>query len=109
MNYNVKTIDVFEKQAKRLLKKYASFKGDLAQLINSLKEDPGQGSSLGNGCFKIRFAIASKGKGKRGSARAITTIMISEKIVYLLSVYDKGEKETISDKELKTLLKHIPI
>lgn len=109
MNYEVKTIEIFEKQARRLSKKYVSFKDDLAQLINDLKENPRQGSDLGNGCFKIRFAITSKGKGKRGGARVIVNVMISDKIAYLLSVYDKGENETISENELKALLKHIPV
>jgi mRNA-degrading endonuclease RelE of RelBE toxin-antitoxin system len=66
MSYKVKTTDVFERQAKRLVKKYASLKKELIDLIHSLKETPQQGTSIGNGCFKIRLAIASKGKGKSG-------------------------------------------
>ena len=108
MSYNVKTIDVFERQAKRLIKKYASLKNELALLINELKEDPQQGTELGHGCFKVRLGIASKGRGKAGGARIITNLLISENTVYLLSIYDKGEKETLADKELAGLLKYIP-
>ena len=64
MSYKVKTIDVFEKQAKRLVKKYASLKLELLELVNELKENPEKGTSIGKSCFKIRIAIASKGKGK---------------------------------------------
>ena len=40
MSFEVKTIDVFEKQAKRLIKKYKSLKDELLQLVNELKENP---------------------------------------------------------------------
>jgi len=54
MSYNVKTIAVFERQAKRLVKKYPSLKSELLLLIQVLKEIPQkQGTSLGNNCYKI--------------------------------------------------------
>lgn len=68
MRYKVKSIAVFEKQAKRLIKKYASLKKELLKLVQELKENPEQGTALGKNCFKIRIAIASKGKGKSGGA-----------------------------------------
>jgi mRNA-degrading endonuclease RelE of RelBE toxin-antitoxin system len=77
MNYNVKTIAVFEKQAKRLIKKYSSLKAELLELIHELKQNPYTGKPIGNNCYKIRIAIASKGKGKSGGARVITNIVVS--------------------------------
>ena len=108
MSYNVKTLDVFEKQAKRLIKKYASLRNELFELVKQLKENPEQGSSIGTSCYKIRLAIASKGKGKSGGARVIINIVIAESDVYLLTIYDKSEKENISSKELQQLLKEVP-
>ena len=108
MSYKVKTTDVFEKQAKRLIKKYVSLKAELLHLVQELKENPEQGTAIGKSCFKIRIAIASKGKGKSGGARIIANIVITEAIVYLLSIYDKSEKENLTDKELEELLKAIP-
>jgi mRNA-degrading endonuclease RelE of RelBE toxin-antitoxin system len=107
MSFEVKTIDVFEKQAKRLIKKYKSLKDELLQLVNELKENPDQGKAIGKNCFKIRISIASKGKGKSGGARLITNIVINDSTVYLLSIYDKSEKENITDKELDELLSDI--
>lgn len=107
MNYEVKTISVFEKQASRLARKFPSFKKDLQQLIFSLKNNPVQGTSLGKQCYKIRLAVTSKGKGKSGGTRVITHIVISDKIVYLLSVYDKSEKDSLINAELNSLLKYI--
>jgi mRNA-degrading endonuclease RelE of RelBE toxin-antitoxin system len=108
MSYNVKTIDVFEKQARRLSKKYTSLKAELKQLIIDLKTNPQQGTPIGKNCFKIRFAIQSKGKGKSGGARIITNIVINEDSVYLLTIYDKSEKDNLSSKELNDLLVDIP-
>jgi len=108
MNYSIKSIAVFEKQAKRLSAKYPSLKSDLTLLINNLKTSPFQGTALGNNCFKIRLAISSKNKGKSGGARVITNIAVIEEIVYLLSIYDKSDKEALSIKELTDLLKYIP-
>jgi mRNA-degrading endonuclease RelE of RelBE toxin-antitoxin system len=108
MSYNVKTIAVFEKQARRLTKKYLSLKSELIKLVQLLKENPEQGISIGKNCYKIRIAIASKGRGKSGGGRVITNLIVSEKTVYLLSIYDKSEKENLSDKELDELLNDIP-
>jgi len=66
MSYKVKSIPRFEKELKRLAKKYSSLKNEYLQLVQSLKEQPRQGTALGNNCFKVRLAIASKGKGKSG-------------------------------------------
>jgi mRNA-degrading endonuclease RelE of RelBE toxin-antitoxin system len=104
MNYSVKTIQNFEKDFKRLAKKYPSLKSDLLQLIHSLKTDPTQGFSLGNSCYKIRMAIKSKGKGKSGGSRVITYLKIQESTIYLLTIFDKSEQDNISDSELSSLL-----
>ncbi|MBW1619900.1 type II toxin-antitoxin system RelE/ParE family toxin, partial [Empedobacter falsenii] len=58
-------------------------------------------------CYKIRLAIKSKGKGKSGGARVITHLFIENETIYLLSLYDKSEQDSISDKEIKALLKLI--
>lgn len=107
MSYNVLAIPSFERQLKRLSKKYPSLKQEFFELIESLEKNPEQGTNLGNNCYKIRFSIESKGKGKSGGARVITNIVIAEKTVYLLSIYDKSDKENLTDKELKELLKFI--
>jgi hypothetical protein len=76
--------------------------------LESLEQEPEQGTNLGNNCYKIRIAIASKGKGKSGGARVITNFVIAEETVFLISIYDKSEKENLTDKELDELLKYVP-
>jgi mRNA-degrading endonuclease RelE of RelBE toxin-antitoxin system len=51
MSYKIISIPLFDKQAKRLSKKYPSLKTDLRKLIDSLQDDPEQGSPLGNKFF----------------------------------------------------------
>ena len=68
MRYRIKTHQDFDKVFKRLCKKYSSLKADLSALGKSLSENPDQGTSLGKGVRKVRMAIASKGKGKRGES-----------------------------------------
>lgn len=62
MSFKVKSTAVFERQAKRLIKKYTSLQKELFQLIQELKVNPEQGTAIGKSCFKIRMAIASKVK-----------------------------------------------
>ena len=107
MSYSVKTIPKFEKELKRLAKKHPSLKSDFSALLKSLKENPSQGTSLGNDCYKIRMTITSKGKGKSGGSRVITCFKIDKHTVFLLSIFDKSDQENISDKDLRELLKFI--
>ncbi|MCF8459319.1 MAG: type II toxin-antitoxin system RelE/ParE family toxin [Flavobacteriales bacterium] len=104
MSYEVLTIPPFDKQLKRLVKKYPSLRTEFSTFLDGLEVHPELGTSLGNNCRKIRLSIKSKGKGKSGGARIITNIVISEKVVYLLSIYDKSEKANLTDSELKELL-----
>jgi mRNA-degrading endonuclease RelE of RelBE toxin-antitoxin system len=108
MSYSVKSIEVFERQAKKLTKKYPSLKSELLALVRELKENPNQGTAIGKSCYKIRLAIKSKGKGRSGGARVITNIVVTNNTVYLLSIYDKSNKESLSNKELEELLQFVP-
>lgn len=107
VSFKVDTIAPFRKEAKKLIKKYPSIKNELAELGSQLSNNPSIGTSLGNNCYKIRLAISSKGKGKSGGARVITHIYVTEDTVYLLTIYDKSDKENVSEKQLKALLKLI--
>ena len=109
MSFNIKTISVFERQAKRLVKKFSSLKEEIQELIKELKEEPEKGTSIGNNCYKIRLGIASKRKGKSGGARVIIHVVFKDGIVYLLSIYDKSELENLTDNEILELIKQVPL
>lgn len=100
----------FRKQAKRLAKKYRSLAEDLQAFVDELSQNPNMGKDLGSGVRKIRMAVKSKEKGKSGGMRVITFNVIVDQTdteITLLTVYDKSEKESISDKEIKMLLESI--
>lgn len=104
MSYKVEVSDNFKKEAKKLIKKYASLRSELAILGQDLSQNPMLGTSLGNDVYKIRLSVASKGKGKRGGVRIITFVKIIADTVFLVSIYNKGEKDSISENEIKNLI-----
>jgi len=107
MSYSVFTIPPFDRQLKRLTKKFPSLKTEYANLVDSLESRPVQGVHLAVDCYKIRVAIKSKGKGKSGGARIIVQVRLEANIVYLLTIYDKSEIESLSNKEIQYLLSFI--
>lgn len=107
MSYKVLAIKPFDKQLKRLAKKFPSLKKEIFELFEILENDPRYGTQIGNNCYKIRLSIASKRKGKSGGARIITYVQVINTSVYLLSIYDKSEMENITDKELSVLINEI--
>lgn len=107
MAFNIYYTPEFEKQLKRLAKKYQLLYKDIAELVKILEEKPDTGTPLGNNCYKIRVAVTSKGKGKSGGARVITCVILADKELFQADIYDKSEQENISVKRLKELAKQI--
>ncbi|MFZ4547903.1 MAG: type II toxin-antitoxin system RelE/ParE family toxin [Bacteroidales bacterium] len=104
MIYNVELSANFKKEAKKLSKKYPSLKTELTTLFTELEENPTIGTPLGNDIYKIRLAIASKSKGKSGGARVMSFVKITDTTVLLFSIFSKGDKDSISDKEIQDLI-----
>jgi mRNA-degrading endonuclease RelE of RelBE toxin-antitoxin system len=105
MSYKIEVTSTFERNVRKLSKKHKSLVADLLTFREQLRNDPTKGTSLGKDCYKIRLAISSKGKGKRGGGRVITCVKIVQETVYLLAIYDKAERDTVSDNELDNMLK----
>jgi mRNA-degrading endonuclease RelE of RelBE toxin-antitoxin system len=105
MSFSIVYTPEFEKEIKRLSKKYPSFKKDFSSFLESLQARPVQGVPLGNHCYKIRLAISSKSAGKGGDARVITYVRIIKEELVLISIYDKSERASIADAEIKSRLK----
>ncbi len=88
MNFKIIPTAVFAEKAKLLAKRYPSMKDDLSVL-------------------KIRMRICSKNKGKSGGARVITYLIktsLDEGVINLVTIYDKSDRESISIKEINSLL-----
>lgn len=104
MSFEIIPTPNFRAEAKKLSKKYFSFKDDIQKVIESLVNNPTQGNEVFKNCYKVRFQIKSKNKGKSGGGRLVTFVLISEHKVYLLSVFDKSEMESVSDRKIKEIL-----
>ena len=106
-NIIVSVSDDFAKEAKRLAKKYPSFKQDYKDFLDSIKENPLQGDEITKNIRKIRMAIKSKGKGKSGGARVITFNVLTNvengQVVFLL-LYDKEDASTVKVNVVKQLV-----
>ena len=108
MTCSITSTPDFKSSLKVLCKHYKSMKQDFSDFLEDLEKNPFQGSELGKGLRKIRMAITSKEKGKSGGARIITItaiVSVDETNVTLLTIYDKSDRETIKDSELKKILK----
>ena len=107
-NITISVSDDFAKEAKRLAKKYPSFKQDYKDFLESIKNNPLQGDEITKNIRKIRMAIKAKGKGKSGGARVITfnilTDMENGQVVFLL-LYDKDDASTVKVNVVKQLVR----
>lgn len=107
MKYKLIPSDDFEKEFKRLYKKYKSLKTDLQVLQLKLEINPTMGQSLGNNVYKIRLLIKSKNTGSAGGGRVITYYVDSKKTIHLLYIYDKSDFENISDAKIIEIINQI--
>ncbi|WP_165877922.1 type II toxin-antitoxin system RelE/ParE family toxin [Pedobacter psychrotolerans] len=97
---------IFIKKSKQLKKKHISLVNDLIHLESILQLKPKTGVDLGNGIFKIRLAIKSKGKGKSGGYRVITYLQTENEII-MIYIYDKSEEATISKKDIQNIINNL--
>lgn len=107
MNYKFYTTWSFDKDTKKLAKKYKSLKKDITQLIEELKATPQLGIELGGGLRKVRMRISDKHKGKSGGAHIITFTLIvamDETRLHLVCIYDKSERENMTLDEIREVL-----
>ena len=108
MNCKIETTPDFARELKQLAKRYPSMKDDYRDFLDALRKSPLQGEPLGKHLRKVRFSIASKSKGKSGGARVITLTVLVESDgadVTLVTIYDKSDQASISNKELLQLMK----
>ena len=107
-NITISVSDDFAKEAKRLAKKYPSFKQDYKDFLVSIKNNPLQGDEITKNIRKIRMAIKAKGKGKSGGARVITFNVLTDvengHVVFLL-LYDKEDASTVKVNVVKQLVR----
>ena len=103
MSYEIRVVDEFQKDVKKLYKKYRSIKKDIFDLIEKLEKDYSIGIDLGNGLYKIRVKNSDIG-GKSGGYRVIYYTRLLNEQIYLVTIYSKTQKESIDVKSLEPIL-----
>ncbi len=103
MSYEVIAVNEFQKDVKKLYKKYKSIKSDLLELISKLEEDYDIGIDLGHNLYKIRLKNSDIG-GKSGGYRVIYYTKLQNGKIYLLTIYSKTQIENINIDRLKPIL-----
>lgn len=111
MNYFVDSTSRFERDLRKLTKKYPKTIDAVEHLIDELENGNLLGEDLqgldipNNKVFKVRLENADSKRGKRGGFRVIYYVVTSEKVVHLLTMYSKSDKENISDEEIIKIIK----
>ena len=103
MNYNIETIPHFDKDVKKLKKRFTNIRNDLKELISELKENPTLGTHLASGFYKIRLKNSSIPTGKSGGFRVITYYVCDETL-YLVSMYAKSDTDTMLVNKLREIV-----
>lgn len=80
---------------------------DVAELIDYLAANPDAGDEMEGtgGCRKLRFAIRGNNKGKSGGVRTITLYTGDGLPVFLIAVFGKSQKVSLSKAERNGLKK----
>ncbi len=100
----------FGRKVKPLVKKYYTLRESIDNLGIKLVENPFLGESYGSNIYKIRVADESKGKGKGGGFRVMYYLAIKREDsidILLMTIYDKGELDTIKKKDAELLLQKV--
>ncbi len=100
----------FKRKIKPLAKKYHTLRNSIDDLGIKLVKNPFLGESYGSNLYKIRVADESKGKGKSGGFRVMYYLTIEKEDsidILLMTIYDKGELDTIKKKDAELLLQKI--
>ena len=103
MSYEVRVVEEFKRDVKKLFKKYRSIKLDILELIEKLEKDYTIGIDLGSNLYKIRIKNSDIG-GKRGGYRVIYYTRLTNNRIYLLTIFSKTQKENINVKRLKPII-----
>lgn len=101
MNFN--TSSLFDKQSKRLAKKFNLLKSDLEDFINNFDNYHSTATSINHNTFKVRLSNSNKNRGKSAGYRVYYYIKLEENI-YLLTIYDKSQVESINEEILTELI-----
>ena len=99
----------FERQFKRLRKKYRHIQADLKPLVERLEQGETPGDQIpgtGYTVYKERLPSTDSQRGKSGGYRVIYYVRTKD-FIFLVEIYPKSEREDISALELRQLVEEV--
>jgi mRNA-degrading endonuclease RelE of RelBE toxin-antitoxin system len=93
----------YEKEIKKLRKKYRSIENDLISLIDKLQTGETPGDKIAGNkypVYKVRVKNSNNNKGQSGGYRIIY-YTITPEAVLLTAIYSKSERANISNSEIE--------
>lgn len=100
------TVSLFDKQFKKLSKKYNFIKDDVKDFISNFNNVHQEAISIKGNLYKIRLSNSNKNKGKSAGYRIYYYVKIND-TVYLLTIYDKSQIESINENSLTQYVNEI--
>lgn len=106
MTTKVRGIKLFDRDLKRLSRKYPDVIDEVAHLGAQLEQDERPGDKIPNvgyDVYKVRLANPSAGKGKRGGFRVVYYLRREDEVL-LLTIYAKVRQTDISPEEIRRII-----
>ena len=101
----IEETDTFAKAVKKLSKRFKNIERDCDIFLDEVSTTDDLGIHLGNGVYKVRIANSNKNSGKSSGYRLISYLKLLDNKLYLMYIYDKSDFDTVSEKEMNTLVK----
>lgn len=102
---SIEETDTFAKAVKKLQKRFKNIENDCNKFIDTIKTTDNLGTDLGGGVYKVRIANSDKQTGKSSGYRLISYLKLIDNTLYLMYIYDKSDLDTVSEKQIDTLIK----
>ena len=103
---NFETVSRFDKEVKKLSKKYNLIKEDLNNFVVDFDNIHKEATSIKKNLYKVRLSNSNKNKGKRAGYRIYYYLKIND-TVYLLTIYDKSQIESINENTLNQYIEEL--
>ena len=102
------TLLLFDKQFKKLAKKYNHIQSDIQVFVDDFDNLHTQATSIKNNIYKIRLSNTDKNKGKSAGYRVYYYVKVND-TVYLATIYDKSEIQMIDESIVFNAMKDIKV
>ena len=96
----------FQRDLRRLAKKYPAVLTEFETLAQQLKADARPGDKIprvGQEVYKVRLANPSASRGKSGGFRVIYYVQLTDSVL-MLTIYAKSEQTDISPEDIRRIL-----